>query len=45
MKEIEKRIIIRAASIRIQNGEDREKVIDSYTKLSDEEKEEIRNLL
>ena len=45
MKEIEKRIIIRAASIRIQKGEDREKVIESYTKLSDEEKEEIRNLL
>lgn len=41
LTNIQKNIIIRAARIRIQNGEKPDEILASYKKLTDEEREEI----
>lgn len=37
------KIVKKAIAIRVKNGEALEDILDSYTKLSDEQKEEIRS--
>ena len=41
LSNIQKNIIIRAVKIRMEKGEDLETILASYTKLTDEEREEI----
>lgn len=41
LSNIQKNIIIRAAKIRMEKGEELKTILASYTKLTDEEREEI----
>lgn len=43
LSNIQKKIILRAVKIRIDNGENLDDILKSYPKLTDEEKEEICN--
>lgn len=45
LSNIQKSIIIRAVQIRMRNGEDTEEILNSYTKLTDEEREEIKTMM
>lgn len=43
MTEIQKKILIAGIKIKLARGELLEDILDSYVKLTDEEKQEIRN--
>lgn len=44
LSNIQKNIIIKAVQIRLSNGEDLEVIINSYSKLTNKEKEEIKEI-
>lgn len=45
LSNIQKNIITRAAHIRMQKGEELEEILASYTKLTEEDKEEIIGMI
>ena len=45
LSEIQKEIIIKAVKIRVERGEESEKVLKSYSRLTDEERAEILSCL
>lgn len=45
LSNIQKSIIIRAVRIRVANGEEVDAVLQSYKKLTDTEREEIKGLV
>lgn len=42
MSELQKKLFIRAIELKLRRGEDFETILTNYTKLSDEEKAELR---
>lgn len=44
LSNIQKNIIIKAVQIRFSNGEDLEVIINSYSRLTNQEKEEIKEI-
>ena len=42
LSNIQKKIILRAVQIRINNGENIDDILNSYPKLTDDEKKEIK---
>lgn len=44
LSNIQKNIIIKAVQIRLSNGEDLEVIINSYSRLTNKEKEEIKEI-
>lgn len=45
LSSIQKSIIIKAVKIRIDRGEDAQEILESYSRLTDEEKTEIMSCL
>lgn len=45
LSNIQKNIILRAVKIRMQKGEELESILASYTKLSEADREELREIL
>lgn len=45
LSNIQKSIIIKAVKIRIDRGEDVQEILESYNRLTDEEKDEIMSCL